>query len=754
MILFLEKCFLCFLQTSLNAGILMILLISVSAIFKNKISIRVKQWLWILFVIRLVVPVVPEMNFNLSKIIQKNYTETFTELNDQESVDVSAGDVGQDKNKKVFNNNYLKNGIEENISTDNINKNNNLISLTKIGTGIWICGAIFIGFVLMGAVYIFKFKSRKLKDDESIRIDELLSSAMAKTNINKKIPVYAHSRAESPCIIGIIKPKIYMPEYILKSGRDSEIFYILLHELMHYKKKDTLVNFLSAMGLCIHWFNPLVWVGVKRMKLNMEYACDSSVLETLEEKQCIDYGLTLINISKIFLRKNRYKYAQMMICFEDKNQIKGRIDMIKNFKKGSYKISRMAALGCLVCTVVTLTNALQVNALDINNLTKLENNIVYNNDKHEFLIDSDSKHYADMNKVQKVAGFKYKLPDYLVDNYEAVSGGSVQKISDSENAVEVYFNNTDENAAAWSYEMIISKCDAGDAVKKIQMDHSVGLSEDISANVEKKDASINGLNGQIMTVIIDTPEQSDGEYTFSATKETCRYFVWNEDGVNYSINYNSTFESNNKTRTIVDISDDNVYHIINSLKDIDNLTNVKYSKEQELSTETAVMAIFDEEDLQKAKNIIGFNPKFPVNINDDIKISQASINITGDSDIESNKLYYDMWMRYELEDGFITLTSAQKNEEYNQIKEKGYFDTEEFDIEKQESIPLKINAEKINLGNREVYQCREENKDNDLILHDYFWEEDGICYQLIIWNKSEESVDAIAEIFINSQEYK
>ena len=704
MILFFEKCFLCFLQTSLNAGIFIILLIFILTILKDKMSIRVKQWLWILFIIRLLVPVVPQMNFNLSNIIQNNYNKIFPHTNYKESVDINTGSVQQDINKRSFNNNYMKNNISENISADDSGKDNNLISLIKMGTSIWIMGGVFIGCILIGSVYIFKFKSRKLEYNENIRINELMNSVMIKTHIKKKIPVYAHSLAESPCIIGIIKPKIYVPEYILKNGRDSEIFYILLHELMHYKKKDTLINLLSAIGL---------------------------------------------------LNKNRYKYAQMMICFEDKNQIKGRIDMIKNFKKGSYKISRMAALGCLVCTVVTLTNGLQVNALDINNIPKLENKVVYNNDKPKFLVDSDSKYYADMNKVEKVAGFKYKLPDYVVDSYEAKSGGTVQKILENENAVEVFFHNTDESAKAWNYKMIISKCDSSEAIKKIEKEHNGGVSKDISINVDKKDTSINGLDGQIVTVVTECPEWSDGEYTFSATKETGKYFVWNEDGVNYSINYNSTFESNNMTSTFVDISNDNISNIIKSLKDIDKLTNVNYSKEQELSTETAVMAIFDEEDLQKAKSIIGFNPKFPVNINDDIKISQADINITFDSDIENNKLFYDMWMRYEMNDGnFITLTSAQKNYQYDEIKENGYFNTEEYDIEKQEAIPLKISAEKINLGNREVYKSREENKDNNLILHDYFWEEDGIFYELTIWNKSEDSVDAIAELFINSQEYK
>ena len=66
----------------------------------------------------------------------------------------------------------------------------------------------------------------------------------------------------------------------------------------------------------------------------------------------------------MFLNKN--KYSKVAIFFERNNQIKGRIKMIKQFKKGSYKISRMAAIGCLIVTNVVLTNGVTVKALDVN----------------------------------------------------------------------------------------------------------------------------------------------------------------------------------------------------------------------------------------------------------------------------------------------------------------------------------------------------------------------------------------------------
>ena len=427
--------------------------------------------------------------------------------------------------------------------------------------------------------------------------------------------------------------------------------------------------------------------------------------------------------------------------------------MIKNFKK-RYYISRLVALECLVCTAVTFTSSIPVNAFTQNNLSTLKNNIIYSNEqKSKLLIDDEIKSYKDLDKAQKMAGFKFKLPDYIVDNYDGMKGAVVQKIADNENAVKIYFyNNNDDTLDSWNYSMIISKGDISKAVMEIEKYNTRGLSVDISLN--KEDASIKGISGQIVTLTIDYPEKIEGDYKISAAKQVCKYFVWNEDGVNYSVNYNSTFTSEDNTYTSSNISEDNIVNIAKSLKDTDKITNTNYGKRQELSTESPIMMIYDEEDLENAKDIIGFNPKFPVNVKDDIEISQSCVNLTSNSDIENNKLDYDVWIRYERNNDFITLTSSKENKEYNEIKENGYFNTEEYDIEKQEAIPLKIAAEKINLGNREVYRSREENKDNNLILHDYFWEEDGVFYELIVWNNSEDSVDAIAESFINSQEYK
>ncbi|MCS4482285.1 M56 family metallopeptidase [Clostridium botulinum] len=90
-------------------------------------------------------------------------------------------------------------------------------------------------------------------------------------------------------------------------------------------------NFLGTITILIYWFNPIIWFIVKKMKLQREYACDTYVLEILGKEESIEYGMTLINFSKLI--SSSEKVPQLAIFFETKNQIKRRIKMIKNFKK-------------------------------------------------------------------------------------------------------------------------------------------------------------------------------------------------------------------------------------------------------------------------------------------------------------------------------------------------------------------------------------------------------------------------------------
>ena len=149
-----------------------------------------------------------------------------------------------------------------------------------------------------------------------------------KLNIKRNIPIFICENIESPCIVGILNTTIYVPKFIFKFS-NSDVKYMLTHELIHYKRKDLYFNLLTISALLIHWFNPLVWILVNKIKNCREYACDAGVLEFLGEEENVDYGMTLINLSKFFI--NRKTYSKLSICFETNNKIEEKIKMIKRF---------------------------------------------------------------------------------------------------------------------------------------------------------------------------------------------------------------------------------------------------------------------------------------------------------------------------------------------------------------------------------------------------------------------------------------
>lgn len=162
-----------------------------------------------------------------------------------------------------------------------------------------------------------------------------------------------HPSIKSPCIAGVIKPSIYLPEDICTHVHPFQLEHVILHELAHYKRRDLICNLGAIIAAILHWFNPLVWLAVREMRYDREMASDACVMEILGERGVIPYGMTIINIAGLFT--NRSRQFNLVGFNETRSQVERRVNMIKNYKKGSYKISVMAVLAIIFIGVVTLT---------------------------------------------------------------------------------------------------------------------------------------------------------------------------------------------------------------------------------------------------------------------------------------------------------------------------------------------------------------------------------------------------------------
>lgn len=108
-----------------------------------------------------------------------------------------------------------------------------------------------------------------------------------------RIAVYEKKNLPTPFVLGIIRPKIYLPTGL----SESEKQYILLHEQIHIRRGDHIIKAVSFLVLCIHWFNPMVWVAFFLSERDMEMSCDEAVLRKLGSGVKKDYSAALLNLA-------------------------------------------------------------------------------------------------------------------------------------------------------------------------------------------------------------------------------------------------------------------------------------------------------------------------------------------------------------------------------------------------------------------------------------------------------------------------
>ena len=145
-----------------------------------------------------------------------------------------------------------------------------------------------------------------------------------------RLKVYLAEQLESPCLCGILAPAVYMNEAGLVSEERKR--HILLHEMTHYRHWDHVWTVVRSLCLVLYWFHPLVWVAAVLSTQDSELACDEGTLIRLGEENRQAYGRTLIE-----MMTTKTKSGQLLCCatgmINGKKEIKKRITAIAAYKK-------------------------------------------------------------------------------------------------------------------------------------------------------------------------------------------------------------------------------------------------------------------------------------------------------------------------------------------------------------------------------------------------------------------------------------
>lgn len=201
--------------------------------------------------------------------------------------------------------------------------------ITIIGAYIWVTGV-----VVLLAYALISYLGIKRKT---------ATATLLKDNI------FCSEAVGSPFVLGLIRPKIFLPYNI----EEAEAGYVISHEKAHIKRGDHLIKPLAYLLLCVYWFNPLVWLSYALLCRDIEMACDEKVIKNFDSDSRKAYSKALLSCSI-----NSKKIAACPLAFGEVG-VKERIKGVMNYKKPAFWVIIIALLSCVAVAVCFLTDPLK-----------------------------------------------------------------------------------------------------------------------------------------------------------------------------------------------------------------------------------------------------------------------------------------------------------------------------------------------------------------------------------------------------------
>ena len=319
------------------SGIIGILLL-VKRIFKNSLSSRMQYNLWFLLLGLLAVPFIPFRFIGLPQIFS-----WLGSLRSSPSSGAGTNITGTAEAVTTGNTNWMNNfTLSVNSETPSI--------AGYILLGIWIVGILAMIILVIKSSLRLRSLEKSALPLQNQEVRRLYHRCLEEMGIHRDIPVYSTAFLKSPIIVGLLKPCIYLPIHLISDYDESDMRYMLLHELQHYKHHDAIANYLMNLAGVVYWFNPLVLYALKEMRNDREVACDTSVLKMLEEDAYEDYGNTLINFAeKVSLAP--FPFAAGL--GGNMKQMKRRIINIASYEKPTF-MKRIKGMTAFMLTAVLL----------------------------------------------------------------------------------------------------------------------------------------------------------------------------------------------------------------------------------------------------------------------------------------------------------------------------------------------------------------------------------------------------------------
>jgi beta-lactamase regulating signal transducer with metallopeptidase domain len=400
---------------SLSGTILAVIIFLLKPFVKNKISKSVQYYIWLVVLLRLILP------FSFESSLMNNlfyWDSNVIEVPEQTAVKLEVIVPGEATS--ILD---LERNVDMGVYNNDVDHGRFLQDLfNQYALYLWLLGLIA---VLMFNIFGYLSFSRNLKlsnkeatEEEGELLKELLQGK------HRGLKVKRNSFINTPMLIGVIKPIILIPD---NSYDMSQLRNILSHEIAHLKRKDILVKWFTMVVSAVHWFNPFMYFVKKEINSACELACDEDVIKNLSVNEKQSYGETLISV--VSEQKCPNGMLQATMC-EEKKSLKERLVAIMKHKKKSKLITGLSVLLflCIVTGSIFLGAGIgKEKAINVDNVDNVDKEYSIENDKFGFSLVLP-KDFAKNVTVKEKGNFIYFVAKDIQSMYSDAIMGTVGRI--------------------------------------------------------------------------------------------------------------------------------------------------------------------------------------------------------------------------------------------------------------------------------------------------------------------------------------
>ncbi|MBB6623549.1 stage II sporulation protein P [Clostridium gasigenes] len=347
-------------ETSFAASIIVLIVICIRGLIKKRVNPNILYYMWFVVIIKLLIPNGPESNISIYNVFSKSEVGVVERVNEIESTN-------------IINEINVKSTLKDESKIYKTDTNNKIdyIKLKAMLCCIWVMG---IGFLSIRSIYSYNTLQKYIQGKEynNYPVESILLETLNILCIKRKVKIIMCDEFQSPTLFGIMEPRIIIPKTIIENSTSKELKYILLHELIHLKRRDNIIIWVLLIIKIIYWFNPIITIAIKLMQQDCELACDANVLNKVSERENIDYGMAILKVLSSINSKKTFVGTTTMI--RNKNDIKERISMISINKKYGFKALIIGSLLIGIVCSVGLTTKSSAKTDDILNVESIKEN--------------------------------------------------------------------------------------------------------------------------------------------------------------------------------------------------------------------------------------------------------------------------------------------------------------------------------------------------------------------------------------------